>query len=229
MDDKHISIISVFNNTDILDIIINYLRESKEVSFLSLIGYKEINKSFYSSVNNIFKHKYKEEELISGRATFICVAYCWFCNTTNNLRTLTYPYDTPPQRIISTCSSFSCRLKTYQSFLYDSYAIEKKIIMYKDLNLPKMYIPRSDGSKTLAVPTQRYLMEIENKLFLNFTFNDLQKNCDFKEVIELNKDNEVLQQFLFNLKNKGLNYSTYYDIAMRNKFNSLVDNLCKNI
>jgi len=202
----------IFNNSDIINIIL----ENLNGTFNDFINLRKVNKTFNETILYIFRKNLHQNEIIYGRATMVCLGLCWNCNTTENISCLNYCHDTHPSRMIAVCNKKKCKMIAFKSYAFETFSIEKKIILIENMKFTKLLIPRSSGARTIADVDNRFIIVMDNKLYLKFTFieNDerFEKCCSMNDLLEINtsKEHGDLLNLIHLIKLKKLNIVPFY-------------------
>ena len=202
----------IFNNSDIINIIL----ENINGTFNDFINLRKVNRAFNETILYIFRKNLDINDVIYGKATMVCMRICWKCNSSQNISCLNYCHDTHPSRMIAVCNKKKCKMIAFKSFAFETFSIEKKIILLEDMKFTKLLIPRSSGAVTLADVDNRFIIVLDNKLYLKFTFiqnnERFEKCCSINDLLEINSDKD--QKDIFNLINliklKRLNIVPFY-------------------
>ena len=201
----------IFNNSDIINIIL----ENINGTFNDFINLRKVNRAFNETILYIFRKNLDINDVIYGKATMVCMRICWKCNSSQNISCLNYCHDTHPSRMIAVCNKKKCKMIAFKSFAFETFSIEK-IILLEDMKFTKLLIPRSSGAVTLADVDNRFIIVLDNKLYLKFTFiqnnERFEKCCSINDLLEINSDKD--QKDIFNLINliklKRLNIVPFY-------------------
>ena len=162
------------------------------------------------------------------------MSVCWNCEINCNdsrLKQTLYVQDFHPIRIIMSCNKMSCRLLALKSYLYESFYYEKKIILYEPLKLGKCIIPRSDGSTSNAIINNKYMVILNDELYLQVDFisNDenLTKCCALTALHDVNTGINKLQftELINDIKINGIKYPPFIPFDIRETINNAIQKL----
>ena len=230
---KYNSVISVLNNTDLISQII----KNNKYNINDYLQLKKINKSFNKTIKLYIKKKLPKENKIYSARTFININECMVCGKNGNkMCNLIYYQDICPKRIIVHCKDYQCYLDASKYYLDESIEFQKLIVLNNPLNIEdNLFIPRSNGDKTLAEIDKHFIAIIQNKIYFKFSFkvkSDIfHKCCQFNDLYKVNTGKYL--KSLDNLKNDILNdkikFNPFYDHKNCDLINKLFKNLKNDI
>jgi hypothetical protein len=215
----------LLNNHFLMDYIIRF-------NFYDINEYLDLRlvcNDFNKAINLFIRKKYNSEDNVYFRRTLFNTTMCMACQKTCNkdkMKAIYYYYDCHPSRITMYCNNYNCYIKTLRTWANSSFINNNVIFLKKKLNSPdKLWIPRSDGSKTLSSLEKRYLILFENQILFHFSFfikrDNFVKICSIEDILKLNSENLEQILDLSNQINEN-NIVPFYDYQNHRKIVSLL-------